>query len=259
MSHFSIAVFVPPDVRAVDVYVAMVMLPFHEYEATGIQAYLEDIDATEDCLKLFRKENEGMCFSDFLVSKDVEVFESGQDMVPGKAYYMFALRDLEQEEGYRVYERTNPKAIWDYYGKGGPIPLVSQDRFASAAYVDQVDLGINREIYEEALDFWAVVVDKTKAMPEGDEAWEEVYGGAQEPSYYLERYGTAEEYASCRAAWRPYGFIDLSGKLRARGKMGWGGLDDVTRESRRRYEKEFCDYMKAVAPDTMVVCLDCHI
>lgn len=77
--------------------------------------------------------------------------------------------------------------------------------------------------------------------------------------YYLERYGTEEQYIKeMMRPTVPYAFVTPDGVWHAPGKVGWFALSDETAESMNKYFEEWCDFIDN-GPDCYVSLVDCHI
>ena len=79
------------------------------------------------------------------------------------------------------------------------------------------------------------------------------------PEYYLEYYGTKEEYLRRIQIWSTYAVVDENGWHEV-GEMGWFGVSSETPDD----EKEWADHFRARFIDTLdpkdsVTVLDCHI
>jgi hypothetical protein len=56
-----------------------------------------------------------------------------------------------------------------------------------------------------------------------------------------------------------YALLRLDGTWDEPGEMGWFGLSDATDSSRAMYEGRANAYLEGLAPDVLLVCVDCHI
>lgn len=78
--------------------------------------------------------------------------------------------------------------------------------------------------------------------------------------YYIQRYGTKENYARQMSDFSTYAFITEDGEWHETGRMGWFGMDDATRDSREAYRKAFDAYLEeARKQDLLIMIVDCHI
>ena len=99
MSHAVVLVTFPtePDDNMID----EVMLPYHEYECTGIKEYLQKIDVTDEIKQEYEKYNKGETFDEYIDN------EYGDE------------EDFYIRENDKIYKITNPNAKWDWYQIGG--------------------------------------------------------------------------------------------------------------------------------------------
>lgn len=95
MSHFSLLVITPTRPSEEDLH--KILLPWHEYECTGFEDYVVDVDVTDEMVEDHKKYGNGKPF--------------GADWV----------RDWSGavERNGRYYKHTNPNARWDWYKVGG--------------------------------------------------------------------------------------------------------------------------------------------
>ena len=78
--------------------------------------------------------------------------------------------------------------------------------------------------------------------------------------YYIQQYGTKENYARQMSDFSTYAFITADGEWHETGRMGWFGMDDATRSSRETYRKAFDAYLEeARKQDLLITIVDCHI
>lgn len=94
-----------------------------------------------------------------------------------------------------------------------------------------------------------------------EELEKEVFGEFRlwKDQYYIDRYGTCENWIKQVNSNLPYAFVDKNGWYE-KGKMGWFGCDDATTESINNYtafaEAYFSDPSNQ---EKWIVWVDCHI
>lgn len=149
MSHFSVLVIT--DEEPTDEVLQRTLLPWHEYECTGYEEYLEDIDKTAEVEAEFNKPQRIVALADGRVfSRWDKRFYVREE--PGNILWQekFVLPDGAKDKeitaedaralglGYkdmdtcadeyfgikranngRYYKRTNPNARWDWWSRGG--------------------------------------------------------------------------------------------------------------------------------------------
>lgn len=111
MSHFSLLVIGDnPESQVV---------PFHEFESTGIEAFIQDIDVTEQ-VKSITAPDGGFCLQHALeehgLHRRVVDDESSLD-IADKHKYGYAI--VKDDTLIKAVRRTNPNARWDWYQIGG--------------------------------------------------------------------------------------------------------------------------------------------
>lgn len=148
MSHFTVLVIT--NESPTDDVLSKVLMPFHEYECTGVELYLQDVDVTDEVIKYFGEPQKVVILADgavrsrwdegFYTKKPTEKFGNKQFELPAGAreeemdavtarshgvghpdlataaneYYGSAF-----ERDGRWYHRTNPNKKWDWYSRGG--------------------------------------------------------------------------------------------------------------------------------------------
>ena len=119
-----------------------------------------------------------------------------------------------------------------------------------------VDLSLDQEAYDEAIRFWEIYVEK-RPLNEGEKAplnfWK--------PEYYIDQFGTKENYARQQAEFSTYAFVTPDGEWHETGTMGWWGMDNATAESRKEYRTNLAKIIEELKdnPDIWITIVDCHI
>lgn len=163
----------------------------------------------------------------------------------------------------------NPNSKWDWYSIGGRWP--GQLRLKSGQAVDSARAGL--------VDWDAMFSPDPKAAAKNAEFWDEyVLGNIPEgvedadkylyakfgfvlyrPEYYLEFYGTKEDYVRRMGLWSTYAVLDDKG-WHEPGAMGWFGRSAATAESKKDWEDNFRSrFIDTLDPEDRVVVIDCHI
>lgn len=151
----------------------------------------------------------------------------------------------------------NPNAKWDWWQIGGRYSNwfeTKDGRKVSDCKVRDMDRTPDEAAREKALRFWEIVVEGSPMRP-GEEKPFNFYT----PSYYLEQYGTKEEYAAEQAGDAPWAFITPDGVWHEKGEMGWFAAHDANQDTRRTFNAAWEEAIAATAPDDWVVLVDCHI
>lgn len=236
MSHFTVAVFSDSLEEIEDL-----LAPYEE--GTNDSMYLEWVPASESMEEItakFNEKNDG--------SETLNQFV--------KRWYGYDYHPIHKNYGCLC----NPHAKWDWYQIGGrweDILRLKDDPSdkCNQALVSEIDFSIDEEVYNKALRFWEVVVE---GSPIYSYEREEDFRSFFNENYYLEQYGTKENYAKSAASFNTWAFITPDGEWHENGAMGWWGFNDATQESRRAFSEEL---EKAIQehPDCWLTMVDCHI
>ena len=193
----------------------------------------EDVDKL---LAPFQENNMGDCPKQYLE------FNEDQDC------------EIDEETGKRGYWE-NPNAKWDWYTVGGRCPGMLKLKTggnANVAKIKDIDLSIDNEAYNEAIRFWEVEVE---GLPKKNG---EIFYNPYKPFYYVERFGTKENYATDFSTFKTFAMLKTNGEWLEKGEMGWFGLYSSTAESFDSFQKSFNDVLQTMQ-DHYITIVDCHI
>ncbi len=236
MSHFLVGVF-SHDTEDVDELLA----PYNEQDET----YCELVPAAD----------EDQCAAR-------EAFENREDKDESFEDFIWSYDCLRENESGELCHFYNPNAKWDWYDSDGgrwaccgmyPLKAGEEPDEFNRVTVSQMDFSMDMDKYHQAEVFWDEYVIGGKSS--GDKYPDQFY----RPEYYLDRYGTKENYAEYYAdVQRPYAFITPDGTWHETGSMGWFGFDSTDRQTMDAYEAE---WKQAVAQhqDCYLTYVDCHI
>lgn len=194
---------------------------------------------TEACEKLlapFQENNMGDCpqkYLEFYEDEDCEI-----DELTGKKGYW-----------------ENPNRKWDWYEIGGRwsgLLKLKSGKSVDTAQIKDLDLSMDKKVYDEAIRFWEVVVEGL-TKKDGEE-----FFNMWKPKYYIERYETKEKYATDQATFSTVAMLMPNGKWFEKGAMGWWGINDATAESIENYGKLFKEVLETMQ-DHYITIVDCHI
>ncbi len=125
-----------------------------------------------------------------------------------------------------------------------------------SARVQDCDFSQNQEAYKKALRFWEVAVEGKPRTAEEKDAFFGIYL----PKYYIQQYGTKENFARHQSIFLPYAYVTPDGEWHETGHMGWWGMDDATAESRETFLESFETFLKeAQEQNLFITIVDCHI
>lgn len=122
MSHFTVLVAGPKTEDELE----QALLPYHEFECTGIEQYLQRIDITEEAKESYEKYGSGESFEEYIKEdygyntyNTIEEAESvsNNDGKNNGSKYGFVIKN--EDGSYMVYRNTNPNKKWDWWVIGG--------------------------------------------------------------------------------------------------------------------------------------------
>jgi len=163
-----------------------------------------------------------------------------------------------KREGDEVVYYSNPNAKYDYYcldGKDYMFDLKSGVDYEDDRRMKDYDLDKEDEDVDEnyLIKFWDFYVEKGVKEVDG-QAFMTLYS----PEYYLEKYGTKENFIKSQKRIIPYAFVTPDGAWHAPGNVGWFALDDSTQESMDNYVEAWSKYIHSDI-NPYVSFVDCHI
>ncbi len=233
MSHYAVAVFHRKD-QSVDA----LLEPYNENKR--MEPYIsmsrqEAIDYARKYYKGFEDKTDDECWQ-FMAD------DAGEGMT---------------DDTGNIYSTYNPQSKWDWWTEGGRWSgMLNKDgEEVDSGRVGDLIFPFDKEIYEDALRFWDVVIDHKPAR-EGEEYGPLFY----REEYYREYYGDRETYARQQASFSTYAVVTPDGEWHSAGDMGWFGCSSESAEESRdwydHYKERFLD---AADPDWMLTICDCHI
>ena len=196
---------------------------------------------------------------------------------------------LEVEPYTNEYnEKTtyNPDSKWDWYSIGGRynnIIIVDKDnedvfedsefgigmdlsndvenhpelKRVNGAKIKDIHLDLMGGDYEKAKRFWELNVEKQE--PQNEEEEISVQFNFYKPEYYVNRYGSKEEYAKLQSMFSTWAFLNEQGWCE-QGNMGWFAFNDANKESIFDFTKKLNEYLKSPEhQEEYLFIVDCHI
>lgn len=145
-----------------------------------------------------------------------------------------------------IYSTYNPQSKWDWYSVGGRWSgeFIPSDE----ARVKDIDFIPDKDKYDEAYKFWKDNVDG-----DGDDR-------IFKREYYINRYCTAEIFASISAGFSTYAVITPDGEWHAPGEMGWFGCSTESDEDYMDWEMHYKErFIDSADPEWILTIVDCHI
>ena len=285
MSHFSVAVFLHNDdgeelERRLAPYQENNMgdcpkeyLEFHSVEQEGRQSYENDTT-----VKIKAPDGQLLAPSDeiFRVPGTIGIGSKTHRVPEGRGYerveidvselYPTFEEYMEKYEGYERDPETgeygyweNPNAKWDWYQIGGRFSELLKTKTGlrvNYGRIRDLDFAPDQKEYLRATRFWEVCVEGAPLLPGESKRDFDAFYTAQ---YYIDQFGTKEEYAASMAAVVPWAFVSFDGEWHEKGEMGWFGAHDATKDSRVAFREAFYKALQDAAPTDYVVMVDCHI
>lgn len=286
MSHFAVLVHVPASKTLEEV-----MMPYHEFECTGIEQHIQNIDMTAEVqAKIDEKQSldDGLGYfglDDRIVSDESQVDISGDH----KYGYAVAV----DGKLIKAIDRTNPNKKWDWYTVGGRwsgyfgrntgtkfqmnFERIRQEYLAEKMkkYYDfhaarknaAVTLGDIERAQETLTGYWknnekAQALYKSPVeMAFDSKAFEDLkhdmwsIGDAAEMHLSENEYHAKHEYAAPL-----HSFIDQDGKWIEVGDMGWWGMcSNENADTFNGKDGLFWSFVNSLPDDAMLYVVDCHI
>lgn len=180
----------------------------------------------------------------------------------------------------------NPDSKWDWYCIGGRynnIIVVDKDnedvfeksglglgmdlsndvkgnpsfKRVNGAKIKDIHFDLMGGNYDEALREWELIVEKKE--PQNEEEKEIVKWNFYTPSYYVEQYGTKEEYAKQMSMFTTWAFVNEEGWAE-QGEVGFWAMHNATKDSRVIFTEKLNEYIKSPEhQEEYLFIVDCHI
>ena len=149
----------------------------------------------------------------------------------------------------------NPNSKWDWYSIGGSFSdgedVIQINDFKIYDDLDDDTIALHKKAWDSFEGKCELSEEDTKAIFGNFRMWND--------KYYLDRYGTCENYIMSMLSNIPYAFVDANGWYE-KGQMGWWGCDSATRESIEDYTEFAEKYFTAEEnQNKYIVWVDCHI
>lgn len=277
MSHFPVLVSVD-DSKTLE----EVMMPYHEFECTGIDQYIQDIDITDEVRK------EGL---DYYGLEDRVVSDESQIDLKDAHKYGYAI--MQNGELVKAIDRTNPNKRWDWYVAGGRWSgYFGRDEGTKAEFefdqlrAKELDRGLehHRRFNQARREAKITLSDIERAKKLLADHWKnnedahQLYADPVDLAFDDKAFDaidqwswTAKDAAEMRLSEQDYAnkhqydaplhaFIDLQGRWNEIGEMGWWGMCDDENDSLFNGEHgAFWTFINSLPDDTHLYIVDCHI
>lgn len=237
MSHFTVAVFTNGNQT-----VEELLEPF--YEGLEVESYVST--TKEEALKEIKE----YCDKNEKLKEEYSKLSDEEK-----------IKDLF---GYRYFDEYgnplstyNPNSKWDWYDIGGRwnnILKTKDGNFVNSCLVKDLDLSPDKKEYDKNIRFWELVVEE-QALKEGEEKPFNWY----KKEYYLERYGTKENYAKIQSQLSTYAVLTPYGEWYEPGQMGWWGISGASTNDEKAWDENYHKFFDEANPEWTVTIVDCHI
>lgn len=246
MSHFSLLVVTNTD-RYEELEEAL--WPYHEFETTGEERYIQDVDQTAALLAEYDDGAavDGESFEQYVLNYYRYPALQPDEAPANEHKYRYALLDASGHVT-RVVDRTNPNAKWDWWNVGGRYrdTLITNNGPCDHAWFSALNVAAMRK----------TALDKRKAHVR--EARNALASGHDEGTVKL-MYGSRifdADYAANDRAWTFA--VLMNGEWHERGQVGWFGVVS-NEQSPEDWNGTYWRLLQSVKPRQYVWIVDCHI
>lgn len=195
--------------------------------------------------------------------------------VPFKDIYPTLEAFMEQWHCYKKDDETgkygyweNPNAKWDWWS--GEL-LLKNGKRANCAKIKEVFFANDpacASATDSSVEIAGIYVPKSvskvvqEQIKEASAAWDTTLSGNgfYKPDYFIQRYGTKEQYIKECISFNTFAVVTPDGKWHERGKMGWFATSSDTPEEAKQFINSYFEtFVKPVDPEHYIVIVDCHI
>lgn len=166
--------------------------------------------------------------------------------------------------------RYNKDSKWDWYQIGGRWAgmLLLKKNAKTGSRGDKSSLMENDpysnngfdSAQKKDIDFKAME-NNSKDKEYYSKNWDEIMSGKgfYKPEYYIERYGTKENYIKSVMKFTTFAVV-RDGEWFEKGRMGWWGMSSETPEEEKKWEEGFFkEFIEPLPDNTRLTIVDCHI
>ncbi len=237
MSHYTVAVFTK--------------------EGQSVDCLLEPFDENIEVEPYVRRTKEE-------VLKEIEKYCDENEALRKKWLTLSDKEKMRIWAGYNDFDEDsnplstyNPNSKWDWYSVGGRwdnFLKTKNGEYVNECLVKDLDLTPNKEEYDKAIRFWELVIEH-QPLEEGEKMPFNLY----KEEYYIERYGTKENYAKKSAMFSTYAVLTPDGEWHEPGQMGWWGMSHASQEDEKLWDEAYENFLKEADPNWTITIVDCHI
>lgn len=129
----------------------------------------------------------------------------------------------------------------------------------NAARIKHLDFSPDKKVYDSRLKFWDMYVTG-ELKPETEDEEEEVKWAHYKPEYYIERFGTRENFADLESRFGTWAVLTPDGIWHQKGNMGWWACSDETHDEATAWATKYKEaFIDTADPEWVAVLVDCHI
>lgn len=251
MSHYTVAVFTDKGQ-----YVEDLLEPYDEnlrvelYIGRTRKQMIDEARQYKELLLKRIRENENYELS----SWEKEILECKTDE---ELYFTEVCSDNVYDMDGNELTTYNPKSKWDWYSVGGRWSNMLKTKYGmrvDTCLVSELDLKPNKKEYDEAARFWELVVEE-QPLRNG----EEKPFNFHKKEYYLNRYGTKENYAMKCSTLSTYAVLTPDGEWHEPGQMGWWGISSAKLDDEKAWDEAYHKFLDEADPNWRITIVDCHI
>lgn len=255
MSHYCVGVIVE-DINNYEAEVKKILAPYSEHLEVEPRIYSTKAQIIEEGKK-FAESTKKHMREDPTYKIDNNTFLRGLVCAATDEDFYNAMyeEDAMYDENGNKLTTYNPKSKWDWYSIGG--------RFEHDSIATQIkDFKAHNPVDETTKEKYYQVWDNfIHGIKNPEELEKEMFGDFRlwKDQYYIDRYGTCENWIKQANSNIPYAFVDKDNWYE-KGSMGWFGCDDATTESINDYTEIAEAYFADPAnQEKWIVWVDCHI
>lgn len=274
MSHFSLGVILNKkeygikkllDFTAIESAVDRILEPFDENKV--VDEYIQY--TKEELIEKAKENNEeykNTTYAEFL--KDTKAYKEKYKDSPSHLNYLenefpkvlkMTDEELYQREiaGYEncidedgnITSIYNPNSKWDWYEIGGRWAEMLSVGKEKVDYAVMTDINFNPKPTKEEIE-------------EYTKDWNNVMNGKSfyTAEYYLERYGSLENYIKECSRISTFALLTPDGEWHEPGQMGYFGISTATTDDEKKFKDEYMNIINKYNTDNYIfVVVDCHI
>lgn len=154
---------------------------------------------------------------------------------------------------YLIVDKNND----DVYDNGDEVKGHPELKKVNGAKIKDIKFDLINGGREEAVRKWELFVEEQEPQTPKEE--DLVKWNIYTPQYYIDQYGTKEEYVRQSTMFSTWAFLNEQGWCE-QGSMGFWAMNDATKDSRIEYIDKLNEYIKSPEhQEEYLFIVDCHI